>query len=53
MKTVPGEDKNAFASYCLRNKIEEKPEGEDVIPIGEAGERIESTYKDTKDTIYL
>ena len=52
MQLVEGSDKNGFASYSIKNSIEEVNGSEDVVSFGELGSRIERTYKDTKDSIY-
>ena len=53
MKCVEGEEKNGFAGYSIRNKTDEKIDEGDVIPSEQLLNRIESTFKDTTDTIYI
>jgi Ca2+-binding EF-hand superfamily protein len=52
MQLVEGQEKNGFAAYCGKNKEDENNNPEDIVTFDEFIGRIESTYKDTKDTIY-
>ena len=51
MSLVEESQKNQFASYAIKNPEDEK--GDDVIEIQQLLGRIESSYKDSKDQMYL
>ena len=51
---MPKQEENGFAGYSLKNNNDAgKKEEEEQLNFGQFVERIESTYKDTKDQIYL
>ena len=44
---------NDFATYSIKNVNEEKKEEGDVISFDDFATRIETTFKDTKDNMYI
>ena len=53
LKKVEGSEKNQFASYAIKSRNEDKENPEDITSFDEFQHRITSTFKDTKDSMYI
>lgn len=53
LSQLPQTEKNQFSIHAIRNKSDVPSEQSDRVSFGEMVSRIESTLKDTKDSLYL
>jgi Ca2+-binding EF-hand superfamily protein len=53
LSQLPQTEKNQFSIHSIRNKSDVPNDQSDRVSFGEMINRIESTLKDTKDSLYL
>lgn len=53
MKQIEGDGGNQFIGYAIKSREEDKNNPEDIVSFNEVCSRIESTYRDSKDSMYI